>query len=53
MNIYVNDVFFIYIQIFINLHCTLLHTIIMLLCLMPDDFTHEGESAGTQWVNYK
>ena len=25
--------------------------IIILLCLMPDDFTHQGESAVTQWVN--
>ncbi len=24
---------------------------IILLCLMPDDFTHQGESAATQWVN--
>jgi hypothetical protein len=23
---------------------------IILLCLMPDDFTCEGESAATQWV---
>ncbi len=23
---------------------------IILLCLMPDDFTHQGESAATQWV---
>ena len=24
---------------------------IILLCLMPEDFTHQGESAATQWVN--
>ena len=24
---------------------------IILLCLMPDGFTHQGESAATQWVN--
>jgi hypothetical protein len=24
---------------------------IILLCLMPDDFTRQGESAATQWVN--
>ena len=24
---------------------------IILLCLMPDDFTHQGESVATQWVN--
>ena len=24
----------------------------ILLCLMPDDFTCQGESAATQWVNY-
>jgi hypothetical protein len=24
---------------------------IILLCLMPDDFTCQGESAATQWVN--
>ena len=24
---------------------------IILLCLMPADFTHQGESAATQWVN--
>jgi hypothetical protein len=24
---------------------------IILLCLMPDDFTCHGESAATQWVN--
>jgi hypothetical protein len=24
---------------------------IILLCLMSDDFTHQGESAATQWVN--
>jgi hypothetical protein len=23
---------------------------IILLCLTPDNFTHQGESAGTQWV---
>jgi hypothetical protein len=23
---------------------------IILLCLTPDDFTHQGESAATQWV---
>jgi hypothetical protein len=23
---------------------------IILLCLMADDFTHQGESAGGQWV---
>jgi hypothetical protein len=25
--------------------------IIILLCLTPDDFTRQGESAATQWVN--
>jgi hypothetical protein len=25
---------------------------IILLCLMPDDFTHQGESAATQWVKH-
>jgi hypothetical protein len=25
--------------------------IIILLCLMPDNFTRQGESAATQWVN--
>jgi hypothetical protein len=25
---------------------------IILLCLTPDNFTHQGESAATQWVNY-
>ena len=24
---------------------------IILLCLTPDDFTHQGKSAATQWVN--
>ncbi len=24
---------------------------IILLCLMPDDFTHQWESAGAQYVN--
>jgi hypothetical protein len=24
---------------------------VILLCLTPDDFTHQGESAATQWVN--
>jgi hypothetical protein len=24
---------------------------IILLCLTPDDFTHQGESSATQWVN--
>ena len=24
---------------------------IILLCLTPDDFTHRGKSAATQWVN--
>ena len=24
---------------------------IILLCLMPDDFTHQEKSAVTQWVN--
>ena len=24
---------------------------IMLLCLTPDDFTRQGESAATKWVN--
>jgi hypothetical protein len=24
---------------------------IILLCLMPDNFTRQGESAATQWVN--
>jgi hypothetical protein len=24
---------------------------IILLCLTPDDFTHQGESAASQWVN--
>jgi hypothetical protein len=24
---------------------------IILLCLTPDDFTRQGESAATQWVN--
>ena len=24
---------------------------IILLFLMPDDFTHQGESAATQWIN--
>jgi hypothetical protein len=24
---------------------------IILLCLAPDDFTHQGKSAATQWVN--
>jgi hypothetical protein len=24
---------------------------IILLCLTPDGFTRQGESAGTQWVN--
>jgi hypothetical protein len=24
---------------------------VILLCLMPDNFTHQGESAATQWVN--
>jgi hypothetical protein len=24
---------------------------IILLCLMPDDFTRQGESAATEWVN--
>jgi hypothetical protein len=24
---------------------------IILLCLMPDDFTHQGEIAAIQWVN--
>ena len=24
---------------------------IILLCLTPDDFTHQRESAATQWVN--
>jgi hypothetical protein len=24
---------------------------IISLCLMPDDFTHQGKSAATQWVN--
>jgi hypothetical protein len=23
----------------------------ILLCLMPDNFIHEGKSAGAQWVN--
>ena len=23
----------------------------MLLHLMPDDFTHQGENAATQWIN--
>ena len=22
----------------------------LILCLTPDDFTHQGESAATQWV---
>ena len=26
---------------------------VILLCLMPDDFTHQGKSATTQWVNQK
>jgi hypothetical protein len=26
---------------------------IILLCLMPDNFTHQGESGGAQWVNVK
>jgi hypothetical protein len=31
--------------------CTLhVLLIIMLLCLMPDDFSCQGESAATQWV---
>jgi hypothetical protein len=25
---------------------------IILLCLMPDDFTRQGESAATHWVNH-
>ena len=25
--------------------------IIILLCPKPDDFTHQGESAATQWIN--
>jgi hypothetical protein len=25
---------------------------IILLCLTPDDFTCQGESAATQWVNF-
>ena len=25
---------------------------IILLCLTADNFTHQGESAGAQWVNY-
>jgi hypothetical protein len=25
---------------------------VILLCLIPDDFTHLGESAATQWVNW-
>jgi hypothetical protein len=25
---------------------------IILLCLTPDGFTHQGESAATQWVKY-
>jgi hypothetical protein len=24
---------------------------IILICLMPDDYTRQGESAATQWVN--
>ena len=24
---------------------------IILLCLTPDDFTHQGKSAATQWFN--
>jgi hypothetical protein len=24
---------------------------VILLCLMPDDFTRQGENAATQWVN--
>ena len=26
---------------------------IILLCLMPDNFTHQRESGGAQWVNVK
>ena len=26
---------------------------IILLCLMPDDFTPQGESAATQWVKFE
>jgi hypothetical protein len=25
----------------------------ILLCLMPDDFTHQMESAATQWVKQR
>jgi hypothetical protein len=27
------------------------HYFSILLCLMPDDFTHQVENAATQWVN--
>ena len=27
------------------------HYFSILLCLTPDDFTHQVESAATQWVN--
>jgi ACR3 family arsenite efflux pump ArsB len=33
----------------IKLHCTpLILTLVILFCLMADDFTHQGESAGAQ-----
>jgi hypothetical protein len=33
-----------------KLHCAAMHPII-LLCLTPDDFTCQGQSAGTHWDN--
>ena len=30
--------------------CTNVSYFIILHCLMPDDFTHQGESTGAQWV---
>ena len=35
-----------------NWQCTLIDAYsIALLCLMPDDFTRQRETAATQWVN--